>query len=396
MYSLPKYEFRTRLEKLHSVMASKSLDAVYLSDHVSFLYFVGYSYLPTERPVAMIFTKDGRSVFFGPVLEKNHLCAQTDLISETYTYLDYPGPTPNEHPMRQFAKWMKQLRIGGLIGVDEPSIYPGIMGYEGPDLRSLLPDTRFSNIRHDIYNIRRVKSQNEIMLMRESIKWGQLAHRLVQDYIRPGLNDFEVDAKASLEATTVMKRSLGTYYRPGVLTMLPAYCRMNVQPLNPHALANFRRIEKGDNLSTLAGAYIDGYNTELERNLSVGRPSEAFVKYHDIALKLQQIALEKIIPGGKCSDPDIAVRSHCKENGLTRYLLHHSGHGLGLEVHEAPFLDVGDNTPFEEGMVTSVEPGIYVPKVGGFRHSDTVVVTKHGPEVLNQYPADVESLTVDI
>jgi len=268
------------------------------------------------------------------------------------------------------------------------------MGYEGPDLRYLLADRNFFSIRRGIYKMRKNKSQNEIALMRESIKWGHLAHRLMQDLIQIGLGDFEIDAKASLEASSIMKKTLGGDYKAGTSTFLPAYSKMNIQSNIPHGVTNSKKVQEGDIISSYAGAFIEGYNTELERTLCVGKPSESIVTYHEIMLKLQQIALEQIVPRGKCSDPDRAVRRYCEDHDLTKFLLHHSGHGLGLEGHEPPFLDVGDNTPFEEGMVTSVEPGIYVPKLGGFRHSDTVVITKNGCEILNSYPADIESLTV--
>jgi len=147
---------------------------------------------------------------------------------------------------------------------------------------------------------------------------------------------------------------------------------------------------------TGATADVSGYMAELERNLFVGRPTNDVIKYHEIALKLQETALNTLRPGIKASEVDKAVIKAARELGVYDYLLHHSGHGLGLEAHEAPFLDVGDDTVLRPGMVITVEPGIYVPRLGGFRHSDTVVIRDDGIEIITYYPRDTESLIVEV
>jgi Xaa-Pro aminopeptidase len=111
-------------------------------------------------------------------------------------------------------------------------------------------------------------------------------------------------------------------------------------------------------------------------------------------LALQNLALEVIEPGKPCSAVDTEIRQYFKDNDLTDYWKHHSGHTIGIRYHEGPFLDIGDDTPILPGMVFTVEPGLYVPELGGFRHSDTVVVTDDGIEMLTYYPRDLESLTL--
>ncbi len=112
-------------------------------------------------------------------------------------------------------------------------------------------------------------------------------------------------------------------------------------------------------------------------------------------VEVQRVAFENIRPGVKCSDVDRAVRRFFKEKGLLDYWRHHTGHGIGLEYHEAPFFDIGDNRELKPGMVMTVEPGIYVKGLGGFRHSDTVVVVEDGIEIITNYPRDLESLTIE-
>ena len=111
---------------------------------------------------------------------------------------------------------------------------------------------------------------------------------------------------------------------------------------------------------------------------------------------VQEVAFEALRPGGKCSEVDEAVRRYYEAHDLMPYWKHHTGHGIGLRYHEGPFLDSGDHTVLQPGMVLTVEPGLYVAELGGFRHSDTVVITEDGLELITYYPRDLESLTIPI
>jgi Xaa-Pro aminopeptidase len=114
----------------------------------------------------------------------------------------------------------------------------------------------------------------------------------------------------------------------------------------------------------------------------------------DHMLGSRDAAFAAIRPGATCSDVDEAVMTYFAEHDLEQYWRQHTGHGAGLRNHEAPFLDVGDHTPLEPGMVFTIEPGLYDTHVGGFRHSDTVAVTETGYDLLTDYPSDLESLTL--
>ena len=132
--------------------------------------------------------------------------------------------------------------------------------------------------------------------------------------------------------------------------------------------------------------------------LSPGHGSEPSAEqrtYFEHMLVLQEIAFEQLRPGVTCAGVDEAVRAYYEREGLTAFWRHHVGHSLGQRIHESPFLDVGDKTVLEPGMVLSVEPGLYVPGLGGFRHSDTVLITQTGMERLTAYPRDIGDLTIE-
>src|SRR5699024_3660157 len=115
-------------------------------------------------------------------------------------------------------------------------------------------------------------------------------------------------------------------------------------------------------------------------------------KYFNLMYEAQEVAFETIKPGIPCSAVDQAVQNYFKEQGVSHLAGHHTGHAIGILEHEAPFFDLGDETILEPGMVFTVEPGIYVRCLGGFRHSDTILVTEDGMESLTYYPRDLKSL----
>jgi Xaa-Pro dipeptidase len=126
----------------------------------------------------------------------------------------------------------------------------------------------------------------------------------------------------------------------------------------------------------------------------LGEPDAARRTAFEHACALQEAGIAAIAPGRPCHEVDRAVRAEAARRGVADALRHHAGHSLGLEIHEPPYLDLGDATLLEPGMVLSVEPGLYVSGLGGFRHSDTVLVTETGHEVLSAYPRDLEALVV--
>ena len=163
-----------------------------------------------------------------------------------------------------------------------------------------------------------------------------------------------------------------------------------------HAVAHNIEFRHGDVLVTETSAPIWGYNAELERAMIIGPPTGEMRRLFQHTVSAQQVAFDAIRPGVTCASVDRAVMSYFEQNDLLPYWRQHTGHAIGLRNHEAPFLDLGDHTMLEPGMVFTIEPGLYDPEIGGFRHSDTVVVTEHGMSVLTSYPSDIDSLTLPV
>lgn len=243
-----------------------------------------------------------------------------------------------------------------------------------------------------------IKSEAEVALIRESVKWGHLAHVHLQRYTEVGLTETEVSLRAGNEATLAMLDAIGPIYRAQSYFFSGAHAGYRGQigrnAAIPHALANNIIFQTGDVLITGANAPMWGYNSELERTMIVGKASEDQKRLFAHMLALQETAFNAIRPGVSCAEVDRIVRAYYEKHKLMPFWKHHVGHAIGIRYHEAPFLDLGDETIIHPGMVFTVEPGLYVPELGGFRHSDTVVVNEDGIELLTYYPRDLESLTI--
>ncbi len=390
MLVISKKEIESRVQSIVSEMEKKNLDALYLVSPANVAYVTNFFFIPTERPMAAVLKSDGEKILIVPRLEYEH-ALKYSYADRVLFYDEYPD---TKHPMLVIADHMRSLGLEGRkIGFDVDG-YGHIFGYRGPRLSEVLKAS-YSYERDLVERLRMVKSEEEIRLLRESAKWATLAHRLLQEYTEPGRYEDEVSMLASLEATMAMARALKGIYRPaGWSSGARAGFRGQVgkHSYYPHSLTIHAVIKEGDVLVTGATALVSGYGAELERTMIVGEPTSEQEKFFRLMLKARQVALESIRAGVRCSDVDSRVRKFFKDNDLVKYWRHHTGHGIGLEYHEAPFLDVGDNTVLEEGMVLTVEPGIYVEGVGGFRHSDTVLVTKDGYEMITHYPDDLDEL----
>ena len=385
-------EYANRRKRLLEWVEGESLGAFITFSGLTTFYLTGFHFLPTERPAAAVIPVSGPPILFLPHLEIEHVGA-TGADAEVITYPEYPGET---HPMELLVGLLRErgLDRSGLLA--ESPGYSSSQGYRGPSLEDLLPETRIVVEAHRVEEMRMIKSPREIELIRESAKWGNLAHVLLQEYCAPGRSENEVSMRASAEASQAMMKTLGSAYLPLGKAGASAGFRgqIGANSALPHAVNINAIMRQGDNLVTGAGSGVGGYGSELERTMFLGEPCSRQRKYFGYMMEMQEAAFAAIAPGKPCSVVDDAVMAIFRERDLEPHWRHHTGHALGLLGHEAPFFDVGDDTVMQAGMVFSVEPGIYVPGLGGFRHSDTVVVTDTGMEFLTYYPRDLESLVI--
>jgi len=385
-------EFASRRARLLEYASAAGATGYALFDPTYVNYFTGFWFLSNERPIVYLQSSAGDDAILVPEFEVDRTRAEASF-ERIEAYPEYPGV---EHPMRALARVAADLGLRGTIAADHDG-YPGILGYQGPPLSeaaaaSVVPLAD----RIEAMLVR--KSPAEIELVRESGRWCAYAHRLLQQHTRAGVTEAEASLRSQQEATLAMLADGGSRGLLGSGDGVKAGYRGQIGRRSSwaHAVAHNIEFAPGDVLVSETGAPVWGYKAELERALVIGPPTDRMRWLFDHMLASRDAAFAAIRPGATCADVDGAVLRYFEEHELLPYWRQHTGHGTGLRDHEAPFLDVGDHTPLEPGMIFTIEPGLYDGDVGGFRHSDTVVVTDEGYELLTDYPSDLESLTIPV
>jgi Xaa-Pro aminopeptidase len=382
----------SRRGRLLEHVRREGLSGYVLFDQQYIQYFTSFGFLSTERPVVFAQSAGGEMVVLVPEFEVERVRAET-AFERVESYPEYPGI---EHPMRILATVLADLGLRDAIGADQAG-YPGILGYQGPSLGEVTRST-VAPLAATIESMMVRKSESEVALIRESGRWCAHAHRLLQRFTRPGVTETEASLRAGHEATIAMLEALGDTYGGQQASSDGASAgyrgQIGRRSSWAHAIAHNIEFQVGDVLVTETSAPIWGYNAELERAMIIGAPTDEMRRLFDHTVAAQQVAFDALRPGVTCADVDGAVMRYFEDNNLLPYWRQHTGHAIGLRNHEAPFLDLGDDTPVEPGMVFTIEPGLYHPTIGGFRHSDTVAVTADGIDILTDYPSDIESLTI--
>lgn len=396
-------EYAERRSRLRSILEARGLDAYAVFHPIRIAYLTGFFHQITERPVVLILTPDGRQAMLVPKLEQEHVTSipGMDIVA---TYPEYPtGGTV--HPMRRLGDLLDELGMNRSrlrIGYDHDGPLD-MNGYRGPLFSNAVADgVRTKPAREMIDDLRAVKSEAEIALIAESCRWADVAHRRMHDAIAVGRNELEIAHEASFKASLEMLATLGSDYQAPSRSFFQPWCGLpamvylisGARTALPHGLPNASGIQPGDLLVTYAGTDVGGYQSELERTMIVGEPSARVRESFGIMLQLQSLAFEAVQPGRPLGDVEAEIADAFAALGVSEAQRHHTGHGLGLEGHEAPFIDLGDATIVREGMVFTIEPGVYIPGFAGFRHSDTVVVRAAGAERLTGYPRELDELVV--
>ena len=282
-----------------------------LFDPYYVLYYAGFAFAPTERPIAFVLNAEGKGGMLVPRLEREHAQANAS-VDHVADYPEYPSET---HPTESLRNLLAEMKVTDPFGADQDG-YPWVLGYRGPSLTELTGTTP-KKITAFVEDQMAVKSPAEIELIRESSKWGNLAHVLLQRYTRPGLTESEVSRRASTEASLAMLDAIGSIYRAQSFFFDGAGAGYRGQigrnAAIPHALANNIVFQEGDVLVTGATAPVWGYLSELERTMVIGEPSPEQRRMFDHMVALQDTAFEAIKPGARCSDVDRAVRKYYDE-----------------------------------------------------------------------------------
>jgi Xaa-Pro aminopeptidase len=381
---IPAEEYAARRAAVRAGLETAGLDALAVFYPARITYLSGFHFIPTERPIALLLDRRLTRLFV-PAVEKEH-AESTAGVDAVDVYFEYPGQT---HPLELLKR-----RLTGRTAADHDGAWE-YWGYRGPRLSDLL-ERPLADGEMLIESLRRVKSERELACLQLACDWACRAHRRMQDAIAPGRTEMECYGPPRLQTLAEMVAEMPGW-RPrgfGNRDGLTASFVAGRKTAMPHGFVRGQHLEAGQTLVSGAGADIEGYLSELERTMFLGEPSREQRDAFAAMLALQTCAIEVLKPGRPAAEVELEVVRLARELGREAELRHHVGHSIGLEGHEAPFLDRGDDAVLEEGMVFTVEPGLYLPELGGFRHSDTVAVTASGARSLTDYPRGLDELII--
>lgn len=386
-------ELHRRQHRLADALRQKHFDAAVIFSPESIFYLTNLELYPTERPVVLIVTSDSATSVLVPYLDYEYAKSKDTVIGELCSYRDYPG---TKHPMLFVSDILSKMSLShGRICTDQDGYSP-YYGYIGPSLCEVCREAEIIKDASIVAEIKAIKSEFDLSVIREGVVWSEIAHRKLQSMTRPGITDTEAGKIASNVTTGEMMSSLGEIPANDGLKPFGVTAEYRGQigaaSYFPHIDRRNTVIKENQHLVSAVWTDLQGYNCELERVLFTGKPAEAVKNFYCHVCEAQEIAFSMLRPGNRCSDVDRAVMQYYQKHDLLRFWRHHTGHSLGFAVHEAPFLDIGDHTELRPGMVFSLEPGIYVKDVGGFRVSDTVLVTETGAEYLTTYTKEIDRL----
>jgi Xaa-Pro aminopeptidase len=266
------------------------------------------------------------------------------------------------------------------------------VGFESPSLtfslyQSLLEklssnDTTLIPLEDQIKNLRAVKDPQELASIRTAIDISSKAFLHILEMLKEGVFEREI----ALDMEFFMKQNGADAI--GFDIIIASGKRSAL----PHGKASAKKIEKGDFILIDFGSGFQGYHSDQTRTLVCGKPTLEQQKIYQIVKEAHDKAIEMVRPGIPICEVDAAARDHIRNQGYGEYFGHGTGHGIGLAVHEDPVVNFENKELLQEGMVFTVEPGIYLPDWGGVRIEDMVLVTPHGAEVLTYLPGKVTVL----
>ncbi len=350
---------RNRLDEFTVKIGREGLTGFLIAPGPNLRYLTSLNLKAFERLAILARNSEGRLGIVAPKLDEGKIRALPEP-PEPYLYTDTDGPNAAVRSCLE-SLGLRNCMVGVESGLPWSTV-------------ELLRDQAglgFADITGILAGLRCIKDPGEIDSLRKASTVLQDALRAVIYDIEPGMSESEVAARIEYEA-----RKLGAEGVPfGAV-------QSGMNSAIPHFEYSGKKIEDGDIVVVDVGCVVEGYHADITRTIIVGKPSEKQRRIYEIVKEAQTAAINKCAPGIVVEDVDRAARSIIAREGFGEFFVHRTGHGLGLEVHEEPYIKEGNKEKLLPGMALTVEPGIYLPGEFGVRIEDNIIVTQDGIENL--------------
>jgi Xaa-Pro dipeptidase len=386
---LPAEFFAAAQANVRARLAAAGFTAGIFDDPDDVAYLTGFFHFPNERPVAVWLAvgDSGPPVLLVPELEREyaqHQQAATELVS----YPEFPGVRP---PFTVLAAQVSAAT--GPVGYGDTTTTGRLAA-----MQAAFSGAAFG--RTDaVQAARLVKRPEEIALHREAARITDLMLEAGRSRVEQAVREqAQLPTEAELAALVSQAGMAVMYAEHDDVVVVPhlagglVYSGPN--SARPHALPSGRRLAPGEPFMLSLGAGVGGRHVECERTFFLGEPSAEQARYYATVLAAQQVGLAGLRAGRRCCDVNAECLAVIRDAGLAHYLRHRQGHGIGINIHEPPWLEDGDDSELVEAMIVSDEPGLYVPGLGGYRISDSVLVGSGGGEPLTAYPKNLDDVVI--
>jgi Xaa-Pro dipeptidase len=371
-------EMTDRLHEVQSRMEAEGMAAFVTADVDNILWLTNFANFVHERPFILVIPAKGTPCFVVPRLELDHVTVRHVGALEMAAYVEYPAPAGQTWA----DKLAEALPSGGMIGADSRlrSIYFNVLAARG----------RLSDL---VEQCREVKSAYEIGRIAYGCRLKCEAHDRLLREAHPGMGQAEINATIGREVMAKMVAD-NPNLNPYAVKIMTLIQNADVSH-DPHNFTDLdMRMKAGGPHVTVFNSVLNGYGAEVERTFFLNHVPEAAKRPFETMLEARRIVIEGMKPGRALQEVDRAAADHFRKAGYGENIIHRAGHGMGVTAHEGPYIADGDSTIIAPGMVFSVEPGIYLPGIGGFRFSDTMVVNETGLTSLTWGPETLEDLTL--
>ena len=357
-----------RLSRLVDQVIDQGLDALAVVPGPNLFYLTGLSFHLSERPIVALFPVDRLPAIVLPVLEAAKL-ERAAVELEAFPYTDEEGHVP------AFQSACASLELAEcIVGVE--ALHMRLL--EMWLLERYAPGCRLVPAEDVLAELRLCKEEHEVSLMRRAIAVTQAALGATMRQVGAGTTEQQV---AALLTGELLRAGGEAIAFPPIVVAGPnaASC---------HATPTDRPIQPGETIVVDCGVTVGGYAADITRTFAIGPLGPELARVYEVVREANAAGRAAAGPGVPAEEVDRAARAVIERAGHGEHFIHRTGHGLGLEVHEPPYIVAGNRRPLEPGMVFTVEPGIYLPGQGGVRIEDDVLVTASGAESLTTSPRE--------
>lgn len=353
----------SRLNQLAQVLQNRGIDTYFCTSAVTMGYLAGFFEEGGERLLILAVDKSGQARMLAPALARTQ--AERSGLTDVRSWFD------GEDPLRLIAELSQDWDLSGAtIAVDDEMRSAILL-----DLQRVLPGVTFTAGQPVLSDLMRIKDANELENLRRAGAAADQSLMPVLEKIGIGTTEQQVN-----EELQRMMRKLGGD---------PAFCIVatGAHGAEPHHMTGSSKIQRGDVLIMDYGCSVEGYKSDITRTVVIGEATDEQNKVYETVYAAFMAARSAIRPGVRAEDVDKAARKVIDEAGFGEYFVHRTGHGLGMRIHEEPYICAGNKHELEVGNVFSIEPGIYLPGKFGVRIENIVAVTADGHESLNAEPS---------